>query len=79
MNQPMLEISNRTLIDRRRPHLIDVYLQTAPGCLERVATYSTKTRRLTFYDFPANYAQLWEGIDFFKELFPLILKRKESK
>ena len=79
MNRPTLEISNRTIIDKRRPHLIDVYLETAPGCLERVATYSTKTRRLTFYDFPANYAQLWEGIDFFKTLFPRILERKEPR
>lgn len=79
MNQPILEISNRTLIDKRRPHLIDVYLQTAPGCLERVATYSTKTHRLTFYDFPANYARLWEGIDLFKAIYPLILKRKGNK
>ena len=80
MNSITLEVSSRTLVDKRRPHLIDIYLVCSPNSMERVATYSTKTKRLTFYDFPANYAQLWESVDFFNKMFPMVLERiKENE
>ena len=69
-----LKVANRSFIDKRRSHLIDVYTQVSPHSIERVATYSTKTHSLTFYNFPLNYTKLWESEKLFKQLFPIILK-----
>ena len=78
-NQLKLEVANRSFIDKRRSHLIDVYAQVSPHSIERVATYSTKTHSLTFYNFPLNYTRLWGSVDLFKKLFPIILKRSDEK
>jgi len=78
-NQLKLEVANRSLFDKRRSHLIDVYVESCPGKLERVATYSTKTHSLTFYNFPLNYTRLWQSVELFKQLFPIILKRSDEK
>lgn len=78
-NQLKLEVANRSLFDKRRSHLIDVYVYVSPHSIERVATYSTKTHSLTFYNFPLNYTRLWESVDLFKQLFPIILKRSDEK
>ena len=74
-----LEVANRSFIDKRRSHLIDVYIYVSPHSMERVATYSTKTHSLTFYNFPLNYTRLWESVELFKQLFPIILKRSDEK
>ena len=78
-NQLKLEVANRSLVDKRRSHLIDVYMHVSPNSIERVATYSTKTHSLTFYNFPLNYTRLWESVELFKQLFPIILKRSDEK
>ena len=75
MNFIPVIVSSRTLIDKRRPHLIDIYYVVSPNSCERVATYSTKTKRLTFYDFPYNYERLWGFVDFFNRTFPMVLER----
>lgn len=78
-NPLKLEVANRSLFDKRRSHLIDVYVYVSPHSIERVATYSTKTHSLTFYNFPLNYTRLWESVELFKQLFPIILKRSDEK
>ena len=78
-NPLKLEVANRSLFDKRRSHLIDVYMYVSPHSIERVATYSTKTHSLTFYNFPLNYTRLWESVELFKQLFPIILKRSDEK
>lgn len=78
-NPLKLEVANRSLSDKRRSHLIDVYAYVSPNTIERVATYSTKTHSLTFYNFPLNYTRLWESVELFKQLFPIILKRSDEK
>lgn len=78
-NQLKFQVANRSFIDKRRPHLIDVYIEVSPRSIERVATYSTKTHSLTFYNFPLNYTRLWESVELFKQLFPIILKRSNEK
>ncbi len=78
-NRLTLEVANRSFIDKRRSHLIDVYTYVSPHSMERVATYSTKTHSLTFYNFPLNYTRLWESVELFKQLFPIILKRSDEK
>ena len=78
-NQLKLEVANRSFIDKRRSHLIDIYTYVSPNTIERVATYSTKTHSLTFYNFPLNYTRLWESVELFKQLFPIILKRSDEK
>lgn len=76
-NRLKLQVANRSLVDKRRSHLIDVYIEVAPHSIERVATYSTKTHSLTFYNFPLNYTRLWGSEELFKQLFPIILKRRK--
>ena len=78
LNPLKLEVANRSFIDKRRSHLIDLYTYVSPHSIERVATYSTKTHSLTFYNFPLNYTRLWESVELFKQLFPIILKRSDK-
>ena len=37
-----LEVANRSFIDKRRSHLIDVYTYVSPHSHERVATYTPR-------------------------------------
>ena len=45
------KLDTRKMMDKRRPHLVDLYYETGKGEWLRVATYSGKTKTITFYPF----------------------------
>lgn len=69
------DVQNREIIDKRRPHLIDVYVFEKPNRLVRVATYNTKKDTLTFYAFKNLQDDLWSKMAFVKEIMPHIKTR----
>jgi hypothetical protein len=75
---PKYTLDSRLIMDKRRPHLVDVYYNQN-NCGIRIATYSGKTKTLTFYPNNWNEKDNFNIHQISEECENVIKKHKENK